>query len=136
MKNDRFDFGDMSLSSSSKGFKSSGSLAKFLGSSSTAVNKETKNVSSQLSYHQRLSPLLYNIINYTQYHLNRTSSDNEVFFSGLKTLKYKSSKMEVYHMLIEGKCVEVDIFVKTIYQFSLFISNNNNYNPVINYFVI
>lgn len=54
---------------------------------------KTKIVNQQLSYNQRLSPLLYNVINYTQYNQNKTSSDNEIFFSGLKTLKNKNSKM-------------------------------------------
>ena len=32
--------------------------------------------------------------------------------------------------------MEMDIFIKTIYQFGLFISGSSNYNPEISYFVL
>jgi hypothetical protein len=61
------------MSSTFKGFKNM-SLKK-LSESSSGFDKN-RNLSQQLSYNQRLSPLLYNVINFTQYHQNKTSSDN------------------------------------------------------------
>lgn len=77
MKNDKFDCGDMRQSlSSEKGFKSSANLSKYIRSPQTLINPTKNGSTPHLSYPQRLSPLLYSIINYTQYHQNRTSSDN------------------------------------------------------------
>lgn len=37
---------------------------------------------------------------------------------------------------MEGRCVEVDIFTKTVYQFNVNINNNISYNPEISYYII
>jgi hypothetical protein len=42
-------------------------------------------------------------------------------------MRNQNSKMEVYNLLIEGSCVEIDIFVKTIFQFNITITSNMNY---------
>ncbi len=74
MNNDKFDFGDSLMSSSFKGFKSI-NIKNKLNQSLHGFDKN-KLSNQQLTYNQRLSPLLYNVINYTQYHQNKTSSDN------------------------------------------------------------
>ena len=122
-----YDFGDSLMNSSFKGFKNL-SLQKKMSESSNGFEKN-KNTANILTYYHRLSPLLYNIINFTQYNQNKTSTDNEVYFSGMKTLRSQTTKMEVYSLLMEGSCVEIDIFIKAIYHFNLTISSNISYDP-------
>jgi len=69
-----FDFGENSLGGTSKGFKNLG-LKKQLSETFGGFEK-SKNAGQNMSYHQKLSPLLYNVINFTQYNQNKTSSDN------------------------------------------------------------